>query len=291
MVSCVAEGVLVVEGEVDRVPADVAGEVVGSDLAGELESLAFVRGLALTVADASHANLRVFSLSVVAFRLSVTPRLELPVPRFNPAPGWPAAPEGWTPPPGWQPDPSWPAAPVGWQVMVEDAPAYGSVAPQSLDGALLEFTSHIAGKNAKVRVYRDRVEWERVGLNNIARHSMAAVTVGLSYAATGVTRKRDTEVIPMRSISSVTTKKGVLNTLVKVFSSGNVLEMNVSHKEAQQVRDLINGIISGGDAAPVASSATAPQDGPDLAQLADLHRQGILTDEEFTAAKKKALGI
>lgn len=174
--------------------------------------------------------------------------------------------------------------------MVEDAPAYGSVALQSVDGELLEFTSHIAGKNAKVRVYRDRVEWERVGLNNVARHSMAAMTLGASYAATGITRKRDTEVIPMRSISSVTTKKGVLNTLVKVFSSGNVLEMNVSHKEAQQVRDLINGIISGADVQPVAQApAAAPS--TDLAHLAELHRQGIITDEEFTAAKKKALGI
>ena len=40
--------------------------------------------------------------------------------RFNPAPGWPAAPEGWTPEPGWTPDPSWPAAPPGWQLWVDD---------------------------------------------------------------------------------------------------------------------------------------------------------------------------
>lgn len=43
--------------------------------------------------------------------------------RFNPAPGWPAAPEGWTPPPGWKPDPSWPPAPEGWQPWVEDGTA------------------------------------------------------------------------------------------------------------------------------------------------------------------------
>ncbi len=39
--------------------------------------------------------------------------------RFNPAPGWPAPPPGWTPPEGWVPDPSWPAAPPGWQFWVE----------------------------------------------------------------------------------------------------------------------------------------------------------------------------
>jgi hypothetical protein len=42
--------------------------------------------------------------------------------QFNPPPGWPPAPAGWTPPPGWQPDPSWPPPPPGWQLWV-DAPA------------------------------------------------------------------------------------------------------------------------------------------------------------------------
>jgi len=40
--------------------------------------------------------------------------------RFNPPPGWPAAPEGFTPEPGWQPDPSWPPPPPGWQLWVLD---------------------------------------------------------------------------------------------------------------------------------------------------------------------------
>lgn len=40
--------------------------------------------------------------------------------RFNPAPGWPAPPEGWLPPEGWQPDPAWPPAPEGWPLTVED---------------------------------------------------------------------------------------------------------------------------------------------------------------------------
>lgn len=41
--------------------------------------------------------------------------------RFNPPPGWPAAPPGFVPPPGWRPDPSWPPPPPGWQFWVEDA--------------------------------------------------------------------------------------------------------------------------------------------------------------------------
>jgi hypothetical protein len=38
--------------------------------------------------------------------------------RFNPPPGWPHPPEGFTPDTGWQPDPSWPEPPPGWQLWV-----------------------------------------------------------------------------------------------------------------------------------------------------------------------------
>ena len=39
-------------------------------------------------------------------------------------------------------------------------------------------------------------------------------------------------------------------------------------------------------AAPPAKDTTA-----ELQKLADLHKQGVLTDEEFAAAKKKLLGL
>src|SRR5215471_3761500 len=55
--------------------------------------------------------------------------------RFNPPPGWPIPPEGFTPGPGWQPDPAWPAAPPGWQLWVDDAqPTVSAQAPQQSPG-------------------------------------------------------------------------------------------------------------------------------------------------------------
>jgi hypothetical protein len=42
---------------------------------------------------------------------------------FNPPPGWPPAPAGWTPPSGWQPDPSWPSIPAGWPLWMQDSTA------------------------------------------------------------------------------------------------------------------------------------------------------------------------
>jgi hypothetical protein len=46
--------------------------------------------------------------------------------RFNPPPGWPRPPEGFTPDPGWRPDPSWPPVPPGWQLWVPDEPEGGA---------------------------------------------------------------------------------------------------------------------------------------------------------------------
>ena len=46
-----------------------------------------------------------------------------------------------------------------------------------------------------------------------------------------------------------------------------------------------------GAQAAAAQAAPAADAGPDLEQLAKLHAEGVLTDEEFAAAKAKALGI
>ena len=55
----------------------------------------------------------------------------------------------------------------------------------------------------------------------------------------------------------------------------------------QQACDFINAKTSSSH-----QSASAPTDAPvDLEHLAELHAKGILTDEEFSAAKRKALGI
>ncbi len=37
---------------------------------------------------------------------------------FNPPPGWPRPPDGWTPPAGWTPDPGWPDPPGGWRLWI-----------------------------------------------------------------------------------------------------------------------------------------------------------------------------
>jgi hypothetical protein len=166
------------------------------------------------------------------------------------------------------------------------------------------FTSHIAGKNARVSIYNDRIEWERPRGISGGKIAAGIMTAGLSLAATGVKNgKAGSEMIPVKNISSVTTKRdGLLNTLVSIITSGNTIDFRVSHAEAVAVKTVVTDLILGkyDAAAPAAAPATpaaapltpiAPQ--PDVAEqlqkLASLRDSGILTDEEFTAKKTELL--
>lgn len=108
--------------------------------------------------------------------------------------------------------------------------------------ALYDFESHVSGKNARVRIYRDRIEWELKRGVSGAKLTAGLLTAGLSLAATGMKNgKAGTEMIPVRSISSVTTRRdGFRNTLVSVITAGNTIDFRVSHAEAKQVVDLLN---------------------------------------------------
>jgi multidrug resistance efflux pump len=58
--------------------------------------------------------------------------------------------------------------------------------------------------------------------------------------------------------------------------------------EVEQARQ--QGAAEAMAAAPPAASAPTKDVTTELQKLADLHKSGVLTDEEFTAAKKKLLG-
>ncbi|UIN31887.1 SHOCT domain-containing protein [Microbacterium binotii] len=194
--------------------------------------------------------------------------------------------------------------PVADSATAEETPAEADL--QAGDGKtepLLAFVSHIEGKNARVYVWPDRVEWDRKGfLSTGAKTGMAVATVGLSYFATGFTRKQSTEVIPVKSIMSVTTKRGMgFQTKLQVITSGNTIDMRIAHKEAEQVRTVLMQLISGShpsqpqlsEAAVPSFAAASVSSSPDIAaqltQLASLRDAGILTEDEFKAKKTELL--
>lgn len=90
-------------------------------------------------------------------------------------------------------------------------------------GPLLEVKSHDEDRNATVTLYPDRIE--RV----------------LDRKRLSVSRaKQDSEVIPMRAVSSVQAKKdGLTYTKVTVFASGNTIEFRLRHDDAQRFKNAI----------------------------------------------------
>ena len=188
------------------------------------------------------------------------------------------------------------------------------------ESPLLEFTSHIEGKNAIVSIYPDRVEWLKPRGVSGAKVTAGIMTAGLSMLATGVkSGDAGTEMVPIRSISSVTTRRdGFLNTIVSVIASGNTVDFRIAHKEAERVKDTLTQLIRGShesqrnggeskSSAPVVvnvapsaavpaaagAGATAPPAAPDVAaqlhQLGGLRDAGILTEDEFVTKKSELL--
>jgi Short C-terminal domain len=144
---------------------------------------------------------------------------------------------------------------------------------------LMEFMSHIEGRNAKVAIYDDRIEWGRQ-----------------RFTMTGT--RRDTNMVPVRQIQGVTTHRaGMLYTVVKVATSADVIEMRVSKAQAGQIKAILTRLMLGGVGAPpppapaAAPAASAPALVADeLAKLVQLRDAGALTDEEFAAQKARLLG-
>ncbi len=137
------------------------------------------------------------------------------------------------------------------------------------DQPLLTFKSKIEGKNADVAIYVDRVEWKK---------------------------RRGSEVIPVRAISSVTIEKSSFTMQqVKVICSGNTIEFRVNRAEAEQIRNVLTQVVLGNHPAQQTVAPAPPPSPPtptdDLVKLAELHRDGTLTDDEFATAKARLLGV
>nr|WP_274635518.1 SHOCT domain-containing protein [Microbacterium bovistercoris] len=172
-----------------------------------------------------------------------------------------------------------------------------------VNAPLLNFTSHIDGKNARVQVWLDRVEWDWQGrMGAGAKAGLAVMTFGASYAATGFGRKKSSESIPIRSIMSVTTKKGKgFQTVLQVITAGNTIDMRISHKEADVVKTTLSQLLNGSHPAqqtrvtqavpapPVAAAVPSVDVAAQLQQLASLRDAGILTEDEFVAKKTELL--
>ena len=96
--------------------------------------------------------------------------------------------------------------------------------------------------------------------------------------------------IALDKVSSISEKTGITVGSIRISTSNDEIEVEkVATAEAKAVVSAARRALEQISAPSTASTA---DDGLDkLQKLADLHAAGVLTDEEFTAAKAKALGL
>lgn len=114
---------------------------------------------------------------------------------------------------------------------------------------VLEFKGFIDKKKVEAQIYADRIEWKGKELLSFGKHQ--------------------TEMIPIRNISSVTTDRRMLLTAVRIFTSGNTIDFEVSHKEAAGIVEVIKRLMLGDhpqsaepQPSPVATQASPPPPPP-----------------------------
>lgn len=79
------------------------------------------------------------------------------------------------------------------------------------------------------------------------------------------------------------------------YVAGKRVARNRADQDAQDAEqdgriDDLEQQQGGGSPPPAAAPAAGPSVADQLSQLGDLHQQGVLTDDEFAAAKAKLLG-
>lgn len=171
---------------------------------------------------------------------------------------------------------------------------------------LFEVVSHDKGKNAKVALWSDRIEWERARGISAGKVTMGVMTGGASLLATGVKGGKDAyDMVLLENITNVANRKdGVLYHLVEVQTASggavNTVQFRVSRDEAARFREAILDAMRAQRAPSIpATQAPTPQAAPtsaptvdyaaQLHQIAGLRDAGILSDAEFEAKKAEVL--
>lgn len=99
---------------------------------------------------------------------------------------------------------------------------------------------------------------------------------------------RGTEVIPIDRITSVSTRKTLVFMHVIITASGQTIEFKSNEWMAPALKAKILELVNSPKTAASTAAAT-PDPTEQLAKLADLHKAGVLTDEEFTTKKAELL--
>lgn len=101
--------------------------------------------------------------------------------------------------------------------------------------SLMTFKSYTEGRNADVRIFADRIEWDRKDvLGTGGKAALGFATMGISLLKTGVRGASDSEVIPVKAISSVVVERDGFRQKVKIVCSGNTIDFRCGKDQAER---------------------------------------------------------
>lgn len=101
--------------------------------------------------------------------------------------------------------------------------------------------------------------------------------------------KRSTRTIPVDTITSVELVKGAMLSYIQLTLAGSYENFLVKYKEAGSFLAEAQKVLASGHSAAPAPAQPAGSVADEIAKLADLHSKGLLSDEEFSAAKARLL--
>ena len=139
-----------------------------------------------------------------------------------------------------------------------------------LTGSIIVTASLDGGALTYLLVFPDRVEYINDGKPSL---------IGK--------RGKGVEVIPITRISSVSTSKKLVFEWVHITTSGQTIDFKTDPKMAQLLKAKILELMSASQTTPSAPSQLDPTE--QLGKLADLHKAGVLTDDEFATKKAELL--
>ncbi|NLU77784.1 hypothetical protein HCA58_05110 [Micromonospora sp. HNM0581] len=116
---------------------------------------------------------------------------------------------------------------------------------------MARFESHVAGRNARVAIWPDRIEWSQPGRTMVADVLLvilAIYTVALSLlvpAARPRFKERGRQMLAMRAVQSVAAQRDGLHTAVAVVAGATTIAFRVPHDDAPRIEALLRDLVLG----------------------------------------------
>jgi hypothetical protein len=116
---------------------------------------------------------------------------------------------------------------------------------------LTSFESRVSGRNARVAIYPDRIEWSQPGRTTVANVLLvilAIYTAAISLlfpAARPRFKERGRHILAMKAVQSVSSRYDGMFTAVAVVAGASSIEFRVPHSEAPGIEALVRDLMLG----------------------------------------------